>query len=209
MRPRGGTRELILEISNRLVQEQGGAGLTFAAVAKRLGTTKQAVIYWFPTKESLIRALALPALNAEAEAMVAAVAGATSAPDAVGRFVRAFTAHHLADLRRFRLVYLAAQFSARRDQPTVHGAVAAEAPPVTGPMYAALEAKFTADPHFPAHLNPRRAAVIVHMAALGLVAMEGLANAVGDPLAHRTEDLIDTLVAMMEGAVQHVNSTVG
>jgi AcrR family transcriptional regulator len=209
MRPGGGTREAILEISNRLVQEQGGAGLTFAAVAKRLGTTKQAVIYWFPTKESLIRALALPALNAEAEAMVAAVAGATSAPDAAARFVRAFTAHHLADLRRFRLVYLAAQFNLRRDRPAVHGAIAAEAPPVTGTMYAALEAKFIADPRFPAHLDPRRAAVIVHMAALGLVAMEGLADAVGDPLAHRTADLIETLAGMMEGAVLHVGPTAG
>ena len=53
---------------------------------------------------------------------------------------------------------------------------------------------------FITHLNDkeaRQAAFVVHSAALGLVMMLALADSVGDPLAHPTDELVDALVAQL------------
>jgi hypothetical protein len=71
--------------------------------------------------------------------------------------------------------------------------------PTTARLYAALERAFEGDPGFRHDLAPRRAAVIVHTAALGLVMLVALGEAVHDPLAHRTDDLAATLTAMLCG----------
>jgi AcrR family transcriptional regulator len=197
MRPKSNTRDLILEIANQLVVERGPAALTFQAIAKRLGTTKQAVIYWFPAKQDLMRALVLPALAAEAQAMAAAVHPARDAGDAAARFVRAYVDYHLRDLRRFRLLYLTAQLNRRSELLHLKRTVVADVAPITRPMYDALEAKFAADHRFPASLDTRRTAVAIHTAALGLVTLVGLAEAVDDPLAHGTDALAETLAAML------------
>ena len=84
-----------------IVVNGGAAALTYQALAERLGVTKQAIIYWFPTKQDIARALALPSLRAETAATVAAVSGARTATDAIEQFVRALVAHHLSDLPRF------------------------------------------------------------------------------------------------------------
>jgi AcrR family transcriptional regulator len=197
MRPKSNTRGLILEIANQVVEERGPAALTFEAIAKRLGTTKQAVIYWFPAKQDLIRALVLPALAAEAQVMVAAVRPARDAADAAARFVRAYVGYHLRDLRRFRLLYLAAQLNLRSELSHLKRTIIADVPPITKPMYDALEAKLAADRRFPASLGTRRTAVAIHTAALGLVTLLGLAEVVDDPLAHSTDALVETLAAML------------
>jgi AcrR family transcriptional regulator len=197
MKPKSKTRELILEIGNELVAERGPAALTFEAIAKRLGTSKQAVIYWFPAKQDLMRALVLPALAAEAQAMAAAVRSARDAGDAAARFVRAYVSYHLRDLRRFRLLYLAAQLNLSSELSHLKRTVVADIPPITRPMYDALQAKFAADQRFPANLDTRQTAVAIHTAALGLVTLVGLAAVVDDPLAHSTDALVETLAAML------------
>jgi AcrR family transcriptional regulator len=179
--------------------------LTFDAIARRLRFTKQAVIYWFPTKEDLVREISLSAVEAEAETTIAALDGAKNAGDAIGRFVRALVAHHLADLGRFRVTYLAVQLSPRPDLIVPRDAIMTHIYPVTSRMYGALEAVFAADPAFPKTLVPRRAAVVVHTSALGLIVMLSLANSIADPLAHATEDLIATLVAMLGAGARPVS----
>jgi AcrR family transcriptional regulator len=57
------TRRRILSAAAEIVASQGMAGVTFDAVAARLKMTKQAVIYWFPTKIALLSELALPGLR--------------------------------------------------------------------------------------------------------------------------------------------------
>lgn len=49
------TREAIVEEARRLVAEQGTAALTFQALASTLGVSKQAIIYWYPSKRELVR----------------------------------------------------------------------------------------------------------------------------------------------------------
>lgn len=197
VRSRGDTRNKILEIAAELARQGDAAQLTFDAVASRLGTSKQAVIYWFPTKEDLIAGVALPALKAEAECAVAAVEEAIDATDAIGRFARAVANFHLADLDRFRLVYLSPQMGSRTNRLRTPGRIGEAVHPVTATMYRALETKLAADPSFSHRGDPRRAAVAVHMAALGHVLLVAMAEAVGDPLAHDPADLLDSLVTLL------------
>ena len=64
-------------------------------------------------------------------------------------------------------------------------------------MYAALGAKIADDSSFYAGRNPRRAAVAIHMAGIGLVTMVSLGEAVEDPLGHDTDALVDSLVSVL------------
>lgn len=138
------TRELIVEHARRIVAAHGTAGLTFQALAGALGVSKQAIIYWYPNKWELVRDFSLPELKAEADVLIAAVAPATSGAEAMNGFIRTLVAHHLGDLGRFRMLYLAPQFD---EHAAVPGADALLAPihSATSTMYSALADKLAAD----------------------------------------------------------------
>lgn len=188
--------EAILEQARAVISQGGIAALTFQELASRMGVSKQAIIYWFPTKQDLARELMVPVLRAEAEAVIVALEDAAGAADAVSRFVRGLVAHHRADLGGFRLIYCAAQLDARAAR-IMDGAALDAIHRETGRMYGALEQCLAADPLRRHGVDPRRAAVAVHMAAIGLLTMVALADAVGDPLAHSIEALVDTLVTLL------------
>jgi AcrR family transcriptional regulator len=193
------SREAIIEQAQRIVGEQGTAALTFQALAAALGVSKQAIIYWYPSKWELVRDVSLPALKTEATVTVAAVQDAESAPEAIERFVRALIAHHLADLGKFRMLYLAPQFDNRATLPSDAQAILRPIHETTSSMYAALASKIAGDPHFLASEHPRRLAVAAHTAGIGLLTMLALAESVEDPLAHETGALVDSLVALLTG----------
>ena len=178
-----------------IVVAQGASALTFQALAGRLGVTKQAIIYWFPTKQDIARELALPSLRAEADATTRAIAHSGTAREAIERFVRALVAHHLSDLPRFRYTYLSSQLD--EQAPQIMSGIMDDVHAVTSAMYAALATKIAADPGYDAAASPRRSAVAAHMAAIGLVTMVSLADAVADPLAHGTGALVDALVHLL------------
>jgi AcrR family transcriptional regulator len=191
-------RQSILDISREIVAETGPGSLTFEAVARRLGKTKQAVIYWFPTKQDLLRELVAPWIEAEADEVIKAVGAAGGAREAIDRAVRALVAFHLDDLDRFRLHYLAIQLDAKPQLLFRKETLQKHVHPVTGRMYAAIEHAIEMDDNWPGEkMNPRQVAVAVHTAALGLVLMVGLGKAVDDPLAHATEDLVETLARLL------------
>lgn len=199
MADRSGTRKKILTVAADIARVQGPSALTFDAVARELGISKQAVIYWFRSKEDLVSAVVLPALREETESAVEAVRDAQDGADAIRRFVRAIAGFHTTDLDRFRLMYLSPQ-GAGKLKPSRHTAAIAERiHPVSTAMYDALEQKLIGDPRFRSGLNPRRAAVIAHTSTLGLVLMAALADAIGDPLRHETESLVETLTALLAG----------
>ena len=54
------TREAILDRAARIISETGAASLTFQTLGETLGVTKQAIIYWFPSKSDLARELVVP-----------------------------------------------------------------------------------------------------------------------------------------------------
>lgn len=196
MAPRRTNKQAIVEVANRVIAERGVGDLTFQALADALGVTKQAVLYWYPSKAALARDLVLPALGGEVSALIAAVASATGPADGVARFARALIGYHLQNLPRFRLVYLAGQVDREVQQLMMQGEDLAEVHRITSSGYAALEACLAKG----GVAEPRRTAVAVHMAGIGLITMVALGAAIEDPLSHRTEALVTSLVALLTGA---------
>ena len=185
------TRDLILEIAAALMAVGGLETVTFDAVAARLGITKQAVIYWFPSKVALLSELALPGLRGEAQVAINAAAEASGPAQAVRAVVRAVIDFHLADLARFRLMYLSPQIGATAGAKRTAAELVAQVHPVTSEMYAAIAAALGDGP------TARETAVALHMAALGHVLMFALTEAIGDPLRHAPELLADRLAALL------------
>jgi hypothetical protein len=66
-------------------------------------------------------------------------------------------------------------------------------------MYSALEQVLSQAADFAVPSRARVTAAAVHTAAVGLVSMISLADAVHDPLAHSTEALLDALVHLATG----------
>jgi AcrR family transcriptional regulator len=189
-RPRTGDQ--ILEIARDLLAEGGLGAVSFDAIAARLGRSKQAVLYWYPTKPDLLAALFLPWLEEEAALAETALRDATDATDAITRFVRAVAGFHLSDLTRFRAMYLLPQTLTRGKEETRDRAVLDKVHAITDRLYTALAA----------HLGPdattaRQQAFAVHSAVLGLALMSGLAEGLDDPLKHRQNVLVDALVARL------------
>jgi AcrR family transcriptional regulator len=166
------TRARILA-TTRAELRRCGQDLTLDDIAARLSITKQAVLYHFPSKDRLLVELALIGIAEESAAMIAAVEPATSAADAIRRFLLASVAFHTADLERFRLIYVRAQVVPGAKDSLPPAERAERLYPVTSAMYAALEAKLRADMNLPTDLNARTLAVSTHLAALGFATMAG------------------------------------
>jgi AcrR family transcriptional regulator len=191
------TRERIIA-ETRTALARHGLNLTLDHVADALGLTKQAVLYHFPSKDRLLVELALVGIAEEANAMIAAVARARTAADAVRRFLRANLAFHRADLERFRLIYVRAQvFPGAKD--SIRSEMPTRIYPVTRRMYAALEAKLRDDPRFPPHLEPRTLGVAVHLAAIGYATMAGELEGVHEKMKLPFESYIDELATAIGG----------
>jgi AcrR family transcriptional regulator len=192
---RAKTNDQILEIAGDLLQSGGVGAVSFDAIARRLGRSKQAVLYWFPTKQELLAAMFLPWLEAEAGVAIGALADCTDRSGAVTAFVRAVAAYHFGNLDRFRMMYLVPQTIKPGTQDPQSAAILDQVHPVTDAMYAALAARL--DGGAPA---ARRDAVAIHAAVLGLVLMVGLADSLHDPLKHNEAELVDALVTRLTGA---------
>ena len=54
------TRERILDVASELFVEQGYDGTSLREIAERLGFTKAALYYHFPSKDEILRALLEP-----------------------------------------------------------------------------------------------------------------------------------------------------
>lgn len=183
------TGDRILEVTRDILAEGGIGAVSFDAIARRLGVSKQAVLYWYPSKRGLLVELFLGWLQAEADATLAALRG----PDEpVGAFVRALVRFHRGDLGRFRAMYLVPQTLRQSGPDRPDGAVLDQIHATTARMYAALADRLPGDA-----TQARQQAVAIHAAALGLVLMLGLADGVGDPMKHGDTELIEALVARL------------
>lgn len=192
------TKDRILQSAAELLSTGGLQAVTFDAVAARLKITKQAVIYWFPTKVALLSELALPGLRAEARAAIDAATHAPSGGDVARAVVHAVIAFHLADLARFRLIYLSPQIGANAGARRTAAELVRQVHPITGEMYAAIAAALGDGP------GTRETAVSLHMAALGHVLLVALTDAVGDPLRHDPAALARRLATALSAGLQQV-----
>lgn len=80
----GGTRERIVEVALELFEHQGYAGTSLRDISDRLGVTKAALYYHFPSKEALLEAVLAPALTQVREVLAA---GTSERTDLVTRLV--------------------------------------------------------------------------------------------------------------------------
>jgi len=187
------TRDQILEAARELLASDGLGAVSFDAIARRLGRSKQAVLYWYPTKHDLLAAMFLPWLEAEAEVATRSLADAQGRGEAVGAFVRAVAGFHFDDLDRFRMMYLLPQTL----RPSAHDPHDADlldrVHPVTDRIYEALAGRLDGDPK-----AARREAMAIHSAVLGLVLMTGLSERLRDPLKHSASDLVGALVSSLQ-----------
>jgi AcrR family transcriptional regulator len=189
---RTGTRARILEIAGEVLAAEGAGALSFDAVARRLGKSKQAVLYWFPTKRDLLAALYVPWLEAEAETARTALAGCRGEAEVIRAFVRAVAGFHLADLDRFRLIYLAPQVQRPGVQDRPVDGVVDEIHPVTDGLYRSLSEHLTGE-------TARAEATAIHASVLGLVLMVSLGETLNDPLKHSTDALVSALADRLAG----------
>jgi hypothetical protein len=68
---------------------------------------------------------------------------------------------------------------------------------VTSSIYAALETWIASDASFAAERSTaRQLAVATHMSGIGLVTMFALADALGDPLVHSMDSMVEAMVAL-------------
>ncbi|MFC6639706.1 TetR family transcriptional regulator [Sulfitobacter sp. JBTF-M27] len=186
------TKDQILIIARELLASDGLAAVSFDAIARRLGRTKQAVLYWYSTKHDLLAALFLPWLEAEADIAVQSVSRSSSRDEAIDSFVRAIAAFHLDDLDRFRMMYLLPQTIPPSASEPHSVKLLEKVHPVTDRMYAVLADKLSNEP-----VAVRQEAFAIHSAVLGLVLMFGLSDRLKDPLKHSASDMIDALIAAL------------
>lgn len=190
--PHKNTRDRILETARDLLTSEGLAAVSFDAIARRLGRTKQAVLYWYPSKHDLLAAMFLPWLEAEAETAIQSVSGTTRRDEAVDAFVRAIAGFHFEDLNRFRMMYLLPQTIKQSVEAPHDAALLDKIHPVTDRMYGALADRLDGDAK-----GVRREALAIHSAVLGLLLMFGLADSVRDPLKHNASEMVSALIASL------------
>ncbi|WP_417666786.1 TetR/AcrR family transcriptional regulator [Roseibium sp.] len=187
------TSQQILSIARAILAADGLGAVSFDAIARRLGRSKQAVLYWYPTKRDLLAAMFLPWLEAEARTAEEAVANVVAKPEAIAAFVRAIARFHLDDLDRFRMMYLAPQTTGMRSTGRGASVTGEEVYQVTGRLYGALARQLCGNDHSNGDAA-RKQAVAIHSAVLGLVLMFALSDALRDPLKHDAADLVEALI---------------
>jgi AcrR family transcriptional regulator len=186
------TDEKILKAAQELLASGGFNAASFDAIGRALGISKQAVLYWYPSRQELFAALLVSWLAAEADVAVASLEGTDTPEAAIAAFVENIAAFHLGDLNRFRMMYLASQTSKTGMQERPGGDVLESVHAMTDRMYIALAESLEGD-----LAGARKHAVAIHSAVLGLVLMFGLADSIKDPLKHSEADLIAALVARL------------
>jgi AcrR family transcriptional regulator len=182
----------IVFAAQELLVSDGLGAVSFDRIARKLGIAKQSVLYWFPSKSDLLAGMFVDWLGAEAKEAEASLMSVENPNAAIDAFVRSITRFHTGNLDRFRMMYLAPQTLKTGMQEARNTDVLDKIHATTSRLYGALAARLDGSPD-----EARQTAFAVHSATLGLVLMLGLAEGIGDPLAHSEEDLVAALVARL------------
>ncbi|WP_101811086.1 TetR/AcrR family transcriptional regulator [Hoeflea halophila] len=181
------THERILEVARQLLSEGGVSAITFDGIARKIGHSKQAVLYWYPNKRALLTGLLFPWFQLEVDCALDAIAPESVRNKVISKFVHTIASFHLQDIERFRMMYLLPQLEKSRlasellkPDMRLHEA--------TSRLYTVLAAKFG-----DGSKENRMEAFNLHASVLGLITMIALTEAVNDPLKHSHEDLVRNL----------------
>ena len=179
----------ILGVVQNLLSSGGLGAVSFDAIARELGISKQAVLYWYPSKGDLLAAMFVDWLSAEANEAENALKFAGTPDEAIEIFVRVIVRFHTGDLDRFRMMYLAPQTLKTGVREAHDSGALDRIHATTSRMYGALAAHLDGTPE-----QARQSSFAIHSAALGLIMMHGLAESIGDPLKHSEDDLVTALI---------------
>ncbi len=184
-------RETILDAALKLLTEEGAAGFTIRAVAKASDLSKPAVHYYFSSKEALGSALAVRLVEAEADALVAAIKPTRTALDALTAMVREKARRFTADPETFRAQYLMMSGMGRPSAATLRSIYAASER-VNGLVETRLRAGVAAGELAPE--TPARELVnVAWFGVQGILVSASALYAVGGGLRFPVDQLVATL----------------
>jgi len=191
-----------MAVAESILHREGIEGVTLASVADRLGLTKQAIYHYFASKDALWQGLVTRLLDQEIVYLEAAIAAEEEPGRLLGGLIWSFHRHYADRLNAFRAVYCQTQLltgpGVRLDQRTLKD----EINPRTRHLFDLLERRLTApDDDRERRGAVRRLAFSAWLAALGLMTMQSIAAAAGDPLIHADQDLLDTLAHRFDASV--------
>lgn len=196
-------RHEILQAAQKILHAGGTEAITLDAVAGALGMTKQALYHYFPSKEALLRSLVTSFVDDEIEVLVRAVEASASREATLGTLIQAFYNHYINNLGAFRAVYCQSQLYSAPGRVLDKETIRDNINPRTQRLFDSLEARLSSDSVSNAQRERlRRLAFTAWTAALGLVTMLGVADAVQDPLVHTDKDLLETLVTVFDEAAR-------
>lgn len=185
----------ILRAARNLLTDGGFGAVSFDAIARVLGVSKQAVLYWYPSKQDLLAAMFVDWLSAEADVAATALEDTHDPHEAIAAFIGAIAQFHLDDLNRFRMMYLAPQTLRTSVQEPQDAARLDEVHETTDRLYSALADRLPGD-----RRQARQQAFVIHSSVLGLSLMFGLAEGTGDPLKHSQDELVTALAARLSSS---------
>lgn len=186
-------REEILHATRTVVLRDGLDAFTLEALARELGLTKQAVYYYFSSKDRLLFALTVEEWLTAARVVNEATSQAESGEDALEALIRSYVTHYAGTLELFVLVTQRLPGARLTDLTAVD---IEQIRPVNDLFYGPTEKRLAAEKRrgqVPASVHPRRLAFSAHVAAMGLLAMKAMVEQHGDPLKHKDEDLVNEL----------------
>lgn len=202
-RRRERSREEIVEAARRVILQKGLAGTTLEAVAAEVGLTKAALYYYYPSKDALMFELVFAMFEQEAHAIQTGVHAASGGGEALRAIIRE-TIHWFGPrLDDFRLAFMHNQV-AGSDAVRVGAEHLARVRPLNDIAYADATRKLADDwkrnGKGRARVEPRLMAFLANVAALGILTMKGMVEAIGDPLLYSDEQLIEGLARIFEAA---------
>jgi AcrR family transcriptional regulator len=202
-RRRDRSREEILAAARKVLFRSGVGAMTLEAVAAEAGMSKTGLYYYFASKDALVFELVYGTVERQSRAVRDAVEEASDGSDALRAIVRE-TVHYFAPrLDDFRLAFLFGQ---------VEGAGAlkwseeqfARLRPLNDLVLAGAAARLRKERKqrgTRAGIEPRLAAFLAYLAAIGLLTMKGMVERVDDPLVYSDQELIEGFAKIFGAAV--------
>lgn len=203
-RRRERSRAEIVEACRRVLLHEGVAGVTLEAVAKEVGLTKAALYYYYPSKDALLFDIGFDTLEAQAQAVHAAVENAKDGAEALRAIIRETVRTYAARFDDFRITFMHSQVatpgSFRVDPQNLE-----RIRPLNDLTYAGATKKLTDDwkhGRGRVRINPRLMAFLANVAAVGMLTVKGMVEASDDPLLYSDEELVEGLARIFEAAAR-------
>ncbi len=186
-------RRRILGAARTLLEEQGPAGLTMAALARQADTSAPTLYYYFDSKEAVVDGLAVQLLEEETEMLGEALEESGGGVDSVAAVMQARARFYVERPGAFRVLY-GAMVSLGVSAETLERHVY----PLSARTMGELERRLTADQERGSvhrELRPREFANVAFFAVQGILgAALGIAEA-GGTLRFEVESLVEEAVA--------------